>query len=224
MIAIISDIHGNLEALRAVLAAIDDKNIKDVICLGDVAGYYPEVNECCDLLRNRNIPCLMGNHDYYIAAAAACPRSNSANDCLEYQRSVIRQDTLNWISSLKSKASWFEIEVVHGGWVDPLDEYLIPTQEYFDQISGNVFASGHTHVPIVWTGSKKSYCNPGSVGQPRDGNPDASFATWDGRRFENFRVEYDISRTQQKMADAGFEEYYWKNLAHGLSIGKQVNN
>ena len=92
MIAIISDVHGNYEALKSVLAKIDEMNISDIFCLGDVVGYYSQVNECCDELRKRNVKCIMGNHDWYITANSFCPRSKSVNDCLNYQRQVITEE------------------------------------------------------------------------------------------------------------------------------------
>ena len=80
MIALISDIHGNFEALKEVLKKIDELGIKEIYCLGDVVGYYSQVNECCDELRRRNVKCVMGNHDWYMAYDTFCPRSRSAND------------------------------------------------------------------------------------------------------------------------------------------------
>ena len=85
-LGLIADIHGNYEALKAVLNELDCMNVSDIYCLGDVVGYYSQVNECCDELRARSIPCVMGNHDWYMVSGGFCPRSKSVNDCLEYQR------------------------------------------------------------------------------------------------------------------------------------------
>ena len=98
-IGFISDIHGNYEALKSVLSALDKLNVSEVYCLGDVVGYYSQVNECCDELRKRQIPCIMGNHDWYLAGGGFCPRSKSVNDCLVYQRKVISEENLNWLES-----------------------------------------------------------------------------------------------------------------------------
>ena len=87
-IALISDIHGNYEALKSVLSDIERFEINHIFCLGDVVGYYSQVNECCDELREREIPTIMGNHDWYMASGSFCPRSQSVNDCLEYLRKV----------------------------------------------------------------------------------------------------------------------------------------
>ena len=100
MIAIVSDIHGNYAALQSVLAKIDAMGVDEILCLGDTAGYYSSVNECIDELRNRDIFSLMGNHDWYLARNEPCPRSNSANRCLAYQKSVIRDDNMAWLAGL----------------------------------------------------------------------------------------------------------------------------
>ena len=100
MIAVISDIHGNYEALEAVLKEIDKLKVSKIYCLGDVVGYYSQVNECCDILRERGIECLMGNHDWYMSSGSFCPRSQSVNDCLAYQRKII--STTNFFNSVRS--------------------------------------------------------------------------------------------------------------------------
>ena len=132
-IGIISDIHGNYEALSSVLAALDAMNINEIYCLGDVVGYYSQVNECCNELRRRNIPTLMGNHDWYIAGGGFCPRSKSVNDCLVYQRKVISQENVKWLRTFPVQRIIGNIHMVHGGWADPIDEYLQPDEAYFDR-------------------------------------------------------------------------------------------
>lgn len=222
MIGLISDVHGNYAALSSVLAALDGMRVRRIICLGDVAGYYCHINECCDELRARGIPTLLGNHDYYLTRNVPCPRSASANRCLEHQRKIIRQDNMDWLAGQESRAFWHGIHIAHGGFRDPLDEYLIPTEAYFSSYEGPLFASGHTHVQLLWEGNVKKYCNPGSVGQPRDGNPAAAFAIWDGNRFIPHRVSYDVALVRQAMAAAGFTPYFTDNLEIGAMIGGKV--
>ncbi|MNY09468.1 phosphodiesterase [compost metagenome] len=197
--------------------------VTEVICLGDVGGYYCQINECCETLRQRNIKTIMGNHDWYLAKGEICPRSNSANDCLNYQRKVITSENLAWLASLPERALVHNVDIVHGGWNDPIDEYVRPSSEYFAAFSGKYFASGHTHVQHVWSNGEKTYCNPGSVGQPRDGDPRAAFATWDGNSFRIHRIEYDIGKIQREMALAGFSPYYSENLSKGASIGGKIS-
>jgi predicted phosphodiesterase len=223
MIAIISDVHGNHAALAAVLAEIDKLDAVRVICLGDIGGYYCQVNECCETLIRRDMFSLMGNHDWYLTTNDACARSRSANECLAYQRRVLRPSNLAWLASLKPRGAIGQISIVHGGWNDPVDEYVLPSTEYFSGIEGRFFASGHTHVPCVWTNGEKTYCNPGSVGQPRDGDSRASFALFDDDEFSIHRVAYDIGAIQQAMKDAGFDEYFYENLRAGTRIGGKID-
>lgn len=217
-IAIISDIHGNYEALKTVLAKIDFMGISEIYCLGDVVGYYSQVNECCDELRKREIPCLMGNHDWYMASGGFCPRSKSVNDCLVYQRKVITQENINWVRSFQIQKFVDDIHMVHGGWADPIDEYLTePNSEYFSKINGKYFVSGHTHKQtLLKFDDNKIYCNPGSVGMPRDNDPRAAFATYNGE-FELHRVEYNMQVVFDLMEKAGFNDYYYGCLKTGAS-------
>lgn len=217
MIALISDIHGNYTALKEVLAAIDCLGINDVYCLGDVAGYYTEINECCDELRSRNIKSIMGNHDWYLGGNGFCARSKSANDCIEYQRTVVTPENGEWLRSLPLFLTVGGLSLVHGGWGDPLDEYVSPTAEYFSKVKGKFFASGHTHRQVIHSFDGKVYCNPGSVGQPRDSDPRAAFATFDGLEFRTHRVEYDFNRVGNLMEKAGFSGYYYHCLRSGAS-------
>ena len=216
MIALISDIHGNFIALKEVLSAIDHLRIEKTYCLGDVVGYYPQVNECCSELRKRGVECVLGNHDWYMISNTPCPRSRSANECLEYQRNIITPENIRWLSSFPAYRRIATLAMVHGGWNNPIDEYLLaPMKEYFDFMPNAFFASGHTHKQMLKTFGKKAYCNPGSVGQPRDGNYKAAFATFDGKKFELLRVHYDVNEVCQIMKKTGFGEYYYNRLKTG---------
>jgi putative phosphoesterase len=214
-IGIISDIHGNYEALKTVLAELDAMNVTEIYCLGDVVGYYSQVNECCDALRKRNIPCLMGNHDWYMASGGFCPRSKSVNDCLVYQRKVITAENIAWLRTFQMQRFVGSIHMVHGGWTDPIDEYLVePNAEYFSKIEGVNFVSGHTHFQSLHKFDDKTYCNPGSVGMPRDNDPRAAFATFDGE-FTLHRIEYNMQVVFDLMDKAGFNDYYYGCLKTG---------
>jgi putative phosphoesterase len=213
--AFISDIHGNYEALKAVLAEIDKLGVDDIYCAGDVVGYYSQINECCSELRERGVRCVMGNHDWYLSGGGFSSRSQSANDCINYQRTIVETSHLDWISSFPLHLQTGEIRMVHGGWADPIDEYLKPSLEYFDQINGNVFVSGHSHIQMTENFGTKVYCNPGSVGQPRDGDPRAAFAVYENFNFSLHRVEYDMQKVFALMDEAGFNDYYYGGLATG---------
>jgi putative phosphoesterase len=216
MIAILSDIHGNYVALEKVLKTIDEMGVTDMYCLGDIVGYYPQVNEVCDELRRREVKCVIGNHDWYMLADSFCGRSQTVNDTLAYQKKIISKENLEWLKVLPAHRELKGLKMVHGGWTDPIDEYLRnPSKEYFDKVGGKYFASGHTHVPRVEDYGDKVYCNPGSVGQPRDGDNRAAFATWDGSKFEIYRVAYDFDKVGRLMESAGFDGYYYERLAVG---------
>lgn len=215
MIALISDIHGNYEALKEVLKKIDFLGINEIYCLGDITGYYTQVNECCEELRKRDVKCILGNHDWYMISNTGCPRSKSANDCLNYQKTIITQENLDWLTTLPIYRRVGELTVVHGGWNDPLEEYLYPSDDYFEKYPNKYFSSGHTHKQLVKQFGDKVYCNPGSVGQPRDKNYMSSFATFDGNKFELHRVDYNVDEVSRLMAKAGFDEYYYKRLKDG---------
>jgi len=214
-IGILSDIHGNYEALQTVLAKLDAMNVNEIYCLGDVVGYYSQVNECCDELRRREIPCLMGNHDWYMASGGFCPRSKSVNDCLVYQRKVITNENIEWLRTFPMQRFVGSIHMVHGGWADPIDEYLVePNEEYFSRIEGKNFVSGHTHFQSLHAFKDKTYCNPGSVGMPRDNDPRAAFATFDGE-FKLHRIDYNMQVVYDLMDKAGFNDYYYGCLKTG---------
>lgn len=183
--------------------------------MGDVSGYYSQINECCDELRARNIKCVMGNHDWYIATDSFCHRSQSVNDCIKSQRQVITKENKAWIASFPFIRNEYGISMLHGSWANPIDDYLEPTEEYFKRLKGKFFASGHCHVQRIENYKDKTYCNPGSVGQPRDNNPKAAFAVFDGKEFKPYRVEYDINKVGELMNKAGFSEYYWHCLKTG---------
>ncbi len=214
-VAFISDVHGNYAALSAVLAELDARSINRIFCAGDVAGYYPKVNECCDELRERGVTTVMGNHDWYLGGSGACQRSKSANACIDYQRTVISDSNRLWLRALPITIDEPAFRLVHGGWEDPIDEYLEPNAEYFDQLSGKLFISGHTHVARISNFAGKTHCNPGSVGQPRDGDARASFAQLRDGQLSLHRVEYDIDAVAGQMEAAGFDEHFFGGLYTG---------
>lgn len=220
--AFISDIHGNYEALKAVLAELDRFGIDQVYCAGDVVGYYSQVNECCEALRERAVPCVMGNHDWYMVGGGSCPRSRSVNACLAYQRKVISADNLEWLSSFPVHRRIGDIRIVHGGWADPIDEYLDPSTDYLKRLEGKFFVSGHTHRQIVLQSGEKAYCNPGSVGQPRDGDPRAAFALFENDKFRLCRVEYDMQKVFSLMEAAGFGDYFYGGLKTGAPMLRRL--
>jgi diadenosine tetraphosphatase ApaH/serine/threonine PP2A family protein phosphatase len=223
MIAIVADIHGNLPALRAVIARADGKGCTEIICLGDVTGYYAQPGECIEALRCRGARAILGNHDWYLTSGTSCPRSKTVSGLIDYQRSMVTPDQLAWLKALpqtlRENGNWF----VHGGWNDPIDEYLYTISALRLPGDRGAFFSAHTHVQTLARFSKKTYCNPGSVGQPRDGDPRAAFAIVGGDEILLERVEYDIDETAYAMDAAGFPRRLYECLYSGAQIGGRID-
>ncbi|MBQ8995376.1 MAG: metallophosphoesterase family protein [Oscillospiraceae bacterium] len=218
MTGFLSDIHGNYAALRAVLEEMDQMGCTSIYSLGDVAGYYPSVNECCDELRRRGIPNLMGNHDFYLLTGGSCGRSRSVDMAISYQLQVISKENLEW---LRTSADFLRTEsffACHGGPDDHIDQYLTDPPYPLDPETG-LFLSGHTHRAVLWEQLGSFYCNPGSVGQPRDGDPRASFAVLDDEgKISIHRVTYDIDETARLSREAGFFPAFYECLYEGEKI------
>ena len=224
MIAIVADIHGNYPALKAVVSDIESLKVDKIYSLGDVAGYYSMINECIELLINKNITNIMGNHDYYLLNNKRCPRSSIANKCLDFQRELITKENLLWLRGSVEKIDIDNIRMVHGGWKNHLDEYLrVIKDDYFQGVKGKYFFSGHTHVQMIKKMKQKIYCNPGSVGQPRDGDPKAGYAVFDGNQIILKRVKYNIRQIEDNMREAGFTENFYGNLSVGSRIGGVID-
>lgn len=219
-IALISDIHGNYPALQAVFDRIHLEDCDLVVSLGDVAGYYCMVNECVDLCRSNGVVNILGNHDYYLISSTGCPRSTTANICIEFQKRIITPENLEWlhesITTYRNAHYWF----VHGGWNNSLDEYV----ESFDfsrflGCGKRIFASGHTHIQHIQQAGHLTYVNPGSVGQPRDGDPRAAFAVIDSAgEVSLHRVRYDVDKITSVMTQNSFENRFFDGLYTGTRI------
>lgn len=221
-LAVISDVHGNYPALKAVLEDIDKSNVDEIICLGDVVGYYCQVNECIDLIRERGILCLLGNHDYYMISNTCC-ESKTVKMCIDYQRTIIREDNLEWIKSLKPGFDTNEISFRHGGWSDPIEQRIkVFDFNWVKDFPQKFFFSGHTHIQGVQQDELvgKVYCNPGSVGQPRDDDPRAAYSLVNtDESIELRRVEYDIDEIVKQMKLANQGDWIWKGLYTGEKVG-----
>jgi diadenosine tetraphosphatase ApaH/serine/threonine PP2A family protein phosphatase len=238
--AIVSDIHSNLEALEAVLGrcAPDD----EVLCLGDIVGYGPNPNECLDLIRARASTCILGNHDVAAIDDHGLAYFNPmAREALKWTQSVLRADHLKWLDGLAYEVRMPGYLLVHGAPVDYF-EYILDTEtaaKAFAATDAPLVFIGHSHVAESYAlGSDgqivqrrrprggtlelepgtRYLINVGSVGQPRDRNPEASFATYDpsARTVVWERVEYAIARVQAKIGEAQLPPA----LAERLSAGR----
>lgn len=226
-VAVISDIHGNLPALQAVLDHIEKLKVDQIYCLGDVVGFTSMINETIDLLRAKRIPCLMGNHDYALVHnRGIISRSRTCTKILGRQIEEIREDNREWLKGLVSRLDvdfdFGKATLVHGGIDDPVDEYMYQVPDnYFENrgFLGQWFLHGHTHFPRLLKIRNVNCLNPGSVGQPRDLDPRAAYAVISDDQVEFHRVSYDISLIESDMRSKGYEEYVIESIRKGSRIG-----
>lgn len=224
--AIISDIHGNLEALETVLADIKSKGISEIYCLGDVVGYGPNPCECIDRVKDCTV-CLLGNHDQGALFdpdgfnAGAERAIHWTRDRLERGRgSEERWEFLGELPRMRREPGFL---FVHGSARNPLNEYVFPEDIYNQRKMERIFClvekycfQGHTHIPGVFTEDlnfarpeeidfeydltdQKTLVNVGSVGQPRNGDNRSSYVILDGNHLSFQRVEYDFEKTAAKI-------------------------
>jgi predicted phosphodiesterase len=239
-VAVISDVHGNLAALDAVLAAIDVDPVDAVWCLGDIVGYGPQPNECCDLVRRRADLSLCGNHDLAVRGTLDLAEfSGDAAVAAEWTQSVLRDDALEWLNGLVPLGGTDGVALFHGSARDPVWEYVLSDESAVATLlmtSEQVVLVGHSHVAlqialrgtelegglarggtVLGLGEARWLLNPGSVGQPRDGDPDAAYLVLDleARTATYRRVPYDVARTQTAMREAGLPEQLALRLESG---------
>jgi putative phosphoesterase len=224
--AFISDVHSNLEALEAVLA---DAGAVGVYCLGDVVGYGASPNEVVDLLKEKGVVAVLGNHDLTALTGEPTGFNSRAAVAAVWTSRRLSEDNKRFLSQLPKNRevslAGVDAYLTHGSPDDNLWEYVFPATHsdifdyYLKRLSVRVIALGHTHVPFSWSDTTGSVFNPGSVGQPRDGDPRASYAvvSVDGDRVavEHRRVEYDVQTSARKIIDAGLPEVLAKRLATG---------
>jgi len=236
--AIISDIHGNLEALNAVLEDAAAHRVTSYVCLGDIVGYNADPAECLEKIRALDCVAVKGNHDHFCSFDDDLNRFNPvAADAIGWTRRQLSADQQTFLADLKLTEKVENFTVVHSTLDMPeMWGYIIESLEAEASMNyqmTTVCFFGHTHRPMAFIkdadivgGSysrlridieKKYLINAGSVGQPRDRNPRASYAIFDVEacEVELRRVEYDIGATQAKIRRAGLPE----SLAARLSVG-----
>ena len=226
-LAFISDIHGNYPALKAVLQDIDTLNVDKIYCLGDLVGYYSQINEVINTIKLRKIECILGNHDYaMIHNSGVIERSKTCTNVLTKQLEYINTENLDFIRKLNTSitvhAGDYSIFAVHGGLNDYVDEYLSELSEnYFDKLDKTIthVITGHNHLPKVERYGNILYANSGSVGQPRDYNPMAGYVIFEKGIFTIRRVSYNVDETIQQMKIDGFPDYIAEILRKGCTIG-----
>ncbi len=209
--ALLADIHANLPALNAILN--DMPNVDCMVCLGDVVGYYADPNEVCDILRERQIPTIRGNHDAYVIGALVPNPTRVGAYRTVWTRETLRPENFEWLQSLPIEMDFhwgnLQVQIRHA---TPWDEeaYLYPDSARLAQIQlrpNQRLALGHTHWPMLRQCGEGFVVNPGSIGQPRDCNPAAAYAILDcdSGTVEFRRVSYDVAGLQQRLRSLGWD-------------------
>ncbi len=228
-IVIIADIHGNLAALQAVREdAREHGGIDMVWCLGDIVGYGPEPGGCIEIVKSLSNVVIAGNHDRAAIGKLDTAYFNpAAAEALQWTAGQLTPAQKDYLARLPLTLNYEDFLLVHGSPVDPLLEYLISAgiaEKNFDLYPFKYCLVGHSHIPVAFRnddevvkpiglqpgvglmlGDKRMIVNPGSVGQPRDGDPRASYGVYDTEAcmFRLQRVEYDIKATQDGIMAAG---------------------
>ena len=240
-IAVFSDIHANLHALEAVLASIDAAGVDELWCLGDTVGYGPRPNECVDVVRGRADIALCGNHD--LAALGTLDTTDFAGDAraaARWTQERLGPEQRDWLASLSPLATRDGAELFHASPRDPVWDYVLSEEVALASLlatTAPLVLVGHSHVALAlgWDGTELSgglapadtdavlpnrrwLFNPGSVGQPRDGDPRAAWLLIDtaAGRASFRRVEYPIEQTQAEMSDADLPLTLAARLSHGI--------
>jgi diadenosine tetraphosphatase ApaH/serine/threonine PP2A family protein phosphatase len=239
-VAVVSDIHANLHGLETVLEAIDADPPEELWCLGDLVGYGPRPNEVVEIIRERARICLVGNHDLGVLGRLALDEfTPDAAAVARWTRTVLLDESRAYLESLEPEAKVEGAELYHASPRDPVWEYVISPEIALGALESTVapiVLVGHSHIALsisladgALDGSvapegteadlaqARWLLNPGSVGQPRDGDARAAWLELDlDARVGRFhRVRYDIERTQAEMAERGLPEALAERLEHG---------
>jgi predicted phosphodiesterase len=240
-VAVVSDIHSNLHALEAVLEAVERESPDAVWCLGDVVGYGPRPDECCRLVEERTAICLAGNHDLGVRGDVdLADFSPDAASAALWTRAVLGERAQSFLARLVPFAEADGVQLFHASPRDPVWEYVLTDQAAaaaLELTSAGVVLVGHSHVPLAVTvdgtgelagghapagteielGAGRWLLNPGSVGQPRDGDARAAWLLLDlgARRAAFRRVEYAIAETQAEIREAGLPAVLGDRLSSG---------
>ena len=241
-VGVFGDIHANLEAFEQVLRALMDRGCEAYCCTGDIVGYGPDPAGCIHLLRENDIPCVLGNHDKYVTLIAS-PQVNKLDPgtraSVEWTQSVLDMEDLHWLAELPLRLDFEPFTVIHGSFGKNRWAYLVNEknlEQSFENQDVALAFSGHSHLPVCClqmpghkphmsflrtttlpAKAEKILINPGSVGQPRDRDPRASCLVYDTdeRSVQPLRVEYDIEATQKKMREADLPERFVERLENG---------
>lgn len=236
--AILGDIHSNWEALTAVLADAEAQGVDTYVCVGDIVGYNANPAECLEKIRSLCVAVVRGNHDHYVSHDECLEDFHPlAANVIDWTRRQLSREQIQYLKNLRFSRMVDGFTIVHstldmpekwGYVIDALD-----ADANFNYQTSSVCFHGHTHVPVVFerqgrvvrnsfttfntTLGRKCFVNTGSVGQPRDGDPRASYVIYEpsARRIDLRRIEYDIATTQRKIIEAGLPERLARRLEQG---------
>lgn len=231
-IAILSDIHSNLQALTRAFSIIDQEMIDEIYCLGDIVGYGGNPNECVQIIRQRAIKCVLGNHDL----AAVKPTESSyftkpGRIAAEWTNIVLTAENREFLNSLPYLGQTNICTIVHASPHRPEAwEYVMSldsASSQFNHFEKEVCFIGHTHVPFIcgedlktfdFQKGKRFLINVGSVGQPRDHNPQLSFGIFDSEAwtYENVRLSYDVASAADAIRKNGLPRFLADRLFKGV--------
>lgn len=241
-VVVVADVHANIEAFQAVLRDAEEGAAVDAVwSLGDLVGYGPDPIACIEMLQRYPHEAVSGNHDLAAAGVIGVEDFNPyAAAAAQWTATRLSEETKAWLAGLpRVSGDEHGFTLTHGSLNDPTWEYLVlpdAAQEHMAQQTTPYGLVGHTHFPRVFydaglevtsvsiaDGSvlpldeARFVANPGSVGQPRDGDPRAAYAVVDteARRLSFHRVEYEITLTQRKMREAGLPDVLWQRLMRG---------
>jgi predicted phosphodiesterase len=236
-VAVVSDIHGNFTALEAVLADVDGDGVDELWCLGDVVGYGAQPNECCATVAQRAAVCLAGNHDLAVRGTIDLAEfSGDAGVAASWTSEVLDAESRTFLNGLAPSGERERVGLFHGSPRDPVWEYVLTEETAEGALEAapqSLVLVGHSHVPLAVRddltgglapggteqalGDARWVLNPGSVGQPRDGDPRAAWLLLDlEARFAAFRrVAYPIERAQAAIRERGLPPPLAARLARG---------
>ena len=240
-IAVLSDIHGNLHALDAVLSDVEREDVHEIWCLGDIVGYGADPNDCCALVREHASVCLAGNHDLAATGELSLEDfSRGASIAASWTQEVLAPAHLSWLTSLAPQGSVRDVGLFHGSPRDPIWQYVTSSllaDLCLDLMRERVGLIGHSHVALSFqredgsaaTGSARRggevadiapgtwLLNPGSVGQPRDGDPRAAWLLLDlgSDSAEWRRSDYDIAGAAAAIRAARLPDSLAERLQYG---------
>ena len=226
-ILLVSDIHSNFQALESVLKDAGEFDL--ALNAGDIVGYGPDPRECIKLIRRLNIKSIAGNHDFAAVTENTFDFNPYAAKALSINRALLNDNDVSWLRSLPyvfhQSVEGVRISVYHGSPSNPLNEYIFPAEaerrvtDFLKYAKSDLLVLGHTHIPYVLKISKGFMVNPGSVGQPRDGNPRASYILLDVKdgvvEVEHRRVEYDVKEVAKRMEWLGLPRFLSLRLFSG---------